>query len=348
LLVVAKKNCKMKISALIPTYNRRDFVQRAVRSILAQTVPVDEIIVVDDGSTDGTAEEVERAFGDRVRVVRQVNQGVAAARRRAILESKGEWVAFLDSDDEWTPDRNRILLQAIEKVPADVAWIFGNTQDVMDTGLPVTQYEKLGLRVAQPLLVFEDSLSAQYPWQYGLLQSSVIRRDVLVELKCFSENLKCAEDRLAGIQVACRYGSAAVPETVTRLYRTSDLSASSLSRAFATKSRKDSDLRVDYYRAEMLGFSLVADTVRHQPWGELYAESIRGLCKERSARGESFRALLFRQFRYGVSLKSVAFLCAAMLGGAGLGLWSKATSMGRTVFSHLKGTSAIASGELPK
>ncbi len=338
----------MKISALIPTYNRRDYVQRAIQSILAQTVPVDEIIVVDDGSTDGTAEEIERVFGNRVRVVRQVNQGVAGARHRAILEATSDWVAFLDSDDEWTPDRNRILLQAIANVPAKVAWIFGNTQDVTDAKDGSTQYEKHALRITGPVQVIEDGLSVQYPWQFGLLQSSVIQRDVLKELKCFSEKLRYTEDRLAGIQVACRYWFAAVPETVTKLYRTSDLRASSLYVAFESRSPANSNLGADYYRAEMVAFSLVASTVRRKPWGELYAESVRGLCKELTRKGESCRRLAFQQFRYGVSPKSVAFLGAAMLGGLGLGLWSKATSMGRAALSHFPGASAIASNEVHK
>ncbi len=272
----AKKCDTMKISALIPTFNRRGYVQRAIQSILAQTVPVDEIIVVDDGSTDGTAEEIERGFGDRVRVIRQANQGVAGARRRGVLEAKGDWVAFLDSDDEWTPDRNRILLEAIRKVPADVAWIFGNTQEITDAGVEFTQFGKHGLRVAEAVHVVEDPLSVQYPWQFALLQSSVIKREALLELKCFSENVRYTEDRLAGIQVACRYGFAAVPEIVTKRYRTSDLSTSSL--AFAMTCLKDRNLWAEYYRAEMEAFSLVARTVRRQPWGERYAESVRGLC----------------------------------------------------------------------
>jgi len=200
----------MKISALIPTYNRRQFVPRAIQSVLSQTVPVDEILVVDDGSTDGTAEDIEQRFGNRVRVVRQANQGVSGARRRAVLEAKGDWIGFLDSDDEWTPDRNRILLQATEKVPGDVAWIFGNTQFVSD-GAGYTQYEKHGLSVAERVQVFEDSLSVQYPWQFGILESSVIRRQTLMELRCFSENLRicdpsCLPVRIRGDTGNCHEG----------------------------------------------------------------------------------------------------------------------------------------------
>ena len=333
-------NGATKISALIPTYNRRSYIQRAIQSILAQTLPVDEIIVIDDGSTDGTAEEIARQFGERVRVVRQVNQGVAGARRRGVLEAKGEWVAFLDSDDEWTPDRNGALTLTIENIPADVAWIFGNTMEVTDCG-GITQYEKFGFSVSGPVHVVEDPLSVVYPIQFGMLQSSVIKRDVLLELNCFSENVKYTEDRLAGFQVACRYGFAAVPETVTKLYRTSDLSASSL--AFAMNTLADVNLRTEYRRAAMAAFSLAARTAQRQPWGELYADSVRGLCQEIFRKGETCRRLSLQQFRFGVSGKSVAFFCAAMLGRPGLRLWMKTASGGRFALARSSGSGGMAS-----
>ena len=329
----------MRISALIPTYNRRGYVQRAIKSVLAQTLRVDEIIVVDDGSTDGTAEQIATEFQDQVRVVRQTNQGVSGARKRAIAEASGDWVAFLDSDDEWTPERNQIFARAIAGVPAEVAWIFGNTLEITDAGAEMTQYGKLGLTVAEPVHVFEDSLSVQYPWQFGLLQSSVIKREVLLELKCFSDNLRYTEDRLAGFQVACRYKFAAVPESVTKWYRTSDLSGSSL--AFAMNSMADNDLCIDYRLAAMKAFSLAAESVRRQPWGELYAENVRGLCIERFRKGTSSRQISLQQFRYGVSCKSVAFFCAAMLGRTGIGLWRKAAAKGRATSSEIRGTTEV-------
>lgn len=315
----------MRISAVIPTYNRREYVLRAIGSILAQTVEVDEIIVIDDGSTDGTAAEVESRFEGRVSVVRQANLGVSAARRRGVLEAKGDWIAFLDSDDEWTPDRTRIFLRAIESVPADVAWIFGDVLVLQDVG-GVTLYQKHGLRVERAVHVFENALSVQYPFQFGLLQGSVIKRDVLVKLNCFSHDLKHSEDVLVGFQVSCSSQNrlAAIPDVVTKLYRTSDLSNSSL----MTKSS------TDYYRARMEAFSLVIGSGRSRPWGKLYAETVRGLCKELAGRGEHFRRLSLEQFRYEVSCKSVGFFCAAMAGNTGLILWSKAAAIGRAVRSN--------------
>lgn len=95
----------MSVTAVIPVYNRAHSIGRAIRSILAQTQPVDEILVVDDGSTDDLAASLA-PFGDRVRVIRQpVNQGAPATRNRGIHEAAGTFIAFLDSDDVWFPDK---------------------------------------------------------------------------------------------------------------------------------------------------------------------------------------------------------------------------------------------------
>jgi len=92
------------VSVIIPTVNRRKQVLQAVASVTAQTRPADEIIVVDDGSTDGSAEAVRQAFPS-VRLIRQENRGVSAARNTGIQSAAGDWLAFLDSDDRWQPEK---------------------------------------------------------------------------------------------------------------------------------------------------------------------------------------------------------------------------------------------------
>ena len=91
------------ISVVIPLYNKQLEIGAAVRSALAQTRPPQEIIVVDDGSTDGGAEIVRAIGSPLVRLVRQSNAGVCAARNRGIAESTGEYIALLDADDAWEP-----------------------------------------------------------------------------------------------------------------------------------------------------------------------------------------------------------------------------------------------------
>jgi len=90
------------ISVIIPAYNYARYLREAIDSVFAQTYPASEVIVVDDGSTDDTP-EVLAAYGNRIRAIRQQNQGVSAARNSGIAAARGEYVAFLDADDLWQP-----------------------------------------------------------------------------------------------------------------------------------------------------------------------------------------------------------------------------------------------------
>jgi glycosyltransferase involved in cell wall biosynthesis len=104
-----------KVSVVIPTYNRAEKVQNCVESVLAQTFTDIEVIVVDDGSSDQTEQALQCAFGDRIRYYFQPNQGVSVARNMGIEEAKGEWVAFLDSDDLWEREKIERQLKAMER-----------------------------------------------------------------------------------------------------------------------------------------------------------------------------------------------------------------------------------------
>ena len=94
------------VSVVVPVYNRRALIEETLRSALAQQWPSVEVIVVDDGSTDGSADHVERVFGDRVRLIRlEQNVGRSAARNAGCAAARGEFIAFLDSDDLWDPGK---------------------------------------------------------------------------------------------------------------------------------------------------------------------------------------------------------------------------------------------------
>jgi glycosyltransferase involved in cell wall biosynthesis len=94
----------MNISVVIPLYNKVAYIRRAIESVLAQHSPADEIVVIDDGSTDGSADEVLKIADPRIHLIQQPNAGECAARNRGVVESRNDLVAFLDADDEWKPD----------------------------------------------------------------------------------------------------------------------------------------------------------------------------------------------------------------------------------------------------
>ncbi len=111
----------MRVSVVIPTFNRRTLVRAAVVSVCAQRHAEWDAVVVDDGSTDRTAAALAREFGGRIRIVRTENRGVAAARNLGVAESRGDLIAFLDSDDLWLPDKLAAQIEFFARHPeADI------------------------------------------------------------------------------------------------------------------------------------------------------------------------------------------------------------------------------------
>jgi glycosyltransferase involved in cell wall biosynthesis len=110
----------MLTSVIIPTYNRWPVVARAVESVLNQTRQAAQILVVDDGSDDGTTVKLKRRFGSEITVVEQANHGVSHARNTAINLAQGDWIALLDSDDEWLPQKLQRQHDAIENADSPV------------------------------------------------------------------------------------------------------------------------------------------------------------------------------------------------------------------------------------
>lgn len=103
-----------KVSVIIPTYNRSGEVRNAIQSVLSQTFTDFEVIVVDDGSSDDTREVLANTFSDRIRYFFQTNAGLSAALNKGIAEARGEWVAFLDSDDLWEKEKLEWQFKALE------------------------------------------------------------------------------------------------------------------------------------------------------------------------------------------------------------------------------------------
>ena len=310
------------ITAVIPTFNRRLYLERSVGSVLSQSCAPDEIIIVDDGSTDGTSEWLASEYGSAVKVIRQENAGVSAARRRGITEAKGEWIAFLDSDDVWAPDRMAVFRDAATRAPADVNWIFGDTLRVGDHRADETLFGIHGLRPTAPLQVYDDPLPTQFPFQYSLLVSSLIRRTTLFDAGAFSEALTSSEDFLVSFRAALRGRFAAVPNVVTHMYRTSDLTASSLNAA--------GFLGLDHYRARVLAFREAARRADGKIWARHYAAAVRGQCLAMAEQGRSARRLAIDAALLSPQAKTFAFAAAALFGTAGVSAWRQLSAPPQT------------------
>lgn len=114
----------MKISVIIPTYNRARLISETINSVLAQSFQDFEVIVIDDGSTDSTAQELA-SFGDQIQYLRQGNLGVNNARNHGLAAAQGEYIAMLDDDDLWHPDKLAVQVQIMDRFP-ELAFTFSN------------------------------------------------------------------------------------------------------------------------------------------------------------------------------------------------------------------------------
>ncbi len=138
----------LRISAIIPVYNGAAYLGMAIDSILAQTLPPEEIIVVDDGSTDGSA-GVAAAYGAAVRYHSQPNAGIGAARNEGVALATGDLLAFLDADDLWMPDKLALQV-AVLRADAAIDLVFGAMQEFCDASLDEVQRARLRRQMDDP------------------------------------------------------------------------------------------------------------------------------------------------------------------------------------------------------
>ena len=185
----------MKISVVIPTYNRKHTLPRALDSVLAQSYQPFEIIVIDDGSTDGTANWFSNNYPS-IQSISQSNQGVSAARNAGIKQSRGDWIAFLDSDDEWLPTK---LAKQIETLKVNPEFLFCHTNEIwIRNGARVNQqkkHQKYGGHIFEKCL----DICRVSP------SSSLFHKSVLDDVGLFDESLKVCEDYDLWLRISANY-----------------------------------------------------------------------------------------------------------------------------------------------
>ena len=231
------------VSIVVPTYNRRNVIERAVNSILRQTYPFFEIIIVDDGSTDGTADVIAGIQDQRIRYIPlQENQGVAHARNTGIQEAKYDYIAFLDSDDEWMPEKLELQMKKMTDPSNEFGLVYCRMGGLHRDGkrrfvCPPEEWVKE---------ILEGDLF------YPLLGQNVIgtpamlvRRECLEQTGGFKESLHCLEDWELVLRIARKFKIGFVDRILVEVYKSEGSVSSNIPWYLITRC-----YMVSLYRAE--------------------------------------------------------------------------------------------------
>ncbi len=193
------------VSVVIPAYNVEKYIGRAIDSVLAQTRRPDEIIVVDDGSTDNTA-EVIRSYGSKVCFIRQENAGASVARNTGVQAATSEWIAFLDADDEWLPEKLQLQIEHLKRNP-ELVWSYSNyvirpiAENTERLTFDPTRYEQL-----QNGKEYFDSFFEAFMADVPLSTITVIIRSrILIETGLFLVGQMWAQDTDMFFRVAYKW-----------------------------------------------------------------------------------------------------------------------------------------------
>jgi len=197
----------MKISVIIPTYNRYELLKRAIQSILNQTYSVDEIIVVDDGSTDNT-KDIQNDFPEIIYIY-QKNSGVSAARNIGIQRAKNEWIAFLDSDDEWHQEKLQKQVAFHQNNP-DILMSYTAEKWVRDgkvVKIP-KKYRKIG----------EDAFVENLSYCNIAPSSVMLHNSLLKRVGLFDERLEVCEDYDLWLRITMEHEAGLINEALIIKY----------------------------------------------------------------------------------------------------------------------------------
>ncbi len=192
-----------RVSIVVPVYNAERTLAATLRSVWAQTCGDFELLVVNDGSTDGTAALLAGQSDPRLRVISHRNAGVSASRNRGVAEARGEFVAFLDGDDLWTPDKLQAQVAALQGAP-DAALVYSWTDLIDEAGRVIQRGSHVVANGrVYPLLASRNFLDCG--------STPLIRRSALIEAGPFDETLKGGEDWDLWLRLATRHAFVCLP-----------------------------------------------------------------------------------------------------------------------------------------
>lgn len=197
------------VSAIIPTYNSANYIIDALESVFSQTRPVDEIIVVDDGSTDNTFDVIKR-YDKRISYIKQKNRGPAAARNKGILKAKGDYIAFLDSDDIWVEDKTMIQMDFFIENP-DLDFVFCdmvNFSEIKEDIAPEIRNKEVHDYFVSHATNLENIFECLIKESVIPTPSIIFKRACIKRVGLFNEKLKIGEDLEYWLRASrtCRFG----------------------------------------------------------------------------------------------------------------------------------------------
>ena len=200
----------MFVDVIIPTFNRADCLERAIQSVLKQTYNNFKLYIVDDGSTDQTREVLKAYANDlRVTILKQVNKGVSSARNLAAINSNSPWISFLDSDDEWLPNK---LEKQINFLKLNTTCRFLHSEEI---------WIRNGVRVNPKIKHNKNSIDLfKRSLEFCLISPStvIMKRDLFLEYGQFDEDFIVCEDYDLWIQILAFEEIGFLPEFVTKKY----------------------------------------------------------------------------------------------------------------------------------
>lgn len=243
------------ISVVIPLYNKEQSIPSTLQSVLKQTYQDFEIVIVNDGSTDHSVEEVAKVTDPRIRLIHQNNAGVSAARNRGIEEARGEYIAFLDADDEWKPDYLKTQYELTQKYPE--CKVFACNYEFKDTQGKVTPtiIRKLLFKNEDGILsnYFEVASCSNPPlWTSAVM----VNKKALEAIGGFPVGIKSGEDLLTWVRLAVKYKIAFSTNAYARYSIPSKKQANNYTRDIQIKDIKKVP---DFIGSEIESFYLISD-----------------------------------------------------------------------------------------
>lgn len=354
------------VSAIVPTFNRAELVCRAIDSALSQSYPNMEVVVVDDGSTDDTAERIERRYSadPRVRFVRVENGGVARARNIAIALATGAYVGLLDSDDYWLPWKIELQVRCLEMLPeAGMIWTdmdaVGEDGAVLHRRYLRTMYTAYGRLAAQGMPLFTDvrtvnpadlgitGPSASFALSQGNIFTQMIigsvvhtstcllRRERLAKVRGFREDLRISGEDYDFHLRTCREGVVAFADIATIGYtvgRSDQLTTASMFVHIAQNALRTLEPIVAESRHMIkLSSDQIARVIAgNHAW---VARELLELGRRKEARRHALKSILQRP----AARQPYLLLAAASLPTAGLDTIRALRRRGRKLYARVRG-----------